>query len=305
MATMRRTLVIGWDVLVTMLVGTTLTAMVLGTIVLTFGVVGILALMVVARLATTTVAWPNPEVVAMRASVEQLLPPPPTASFVGATITTFYDGDRWRCVEYRTSATAQETRAYYERAKQAMFWGANDSYGFEGPDHVQRTRIAKDATITVRPWDLGALAGPGEIPRPSAFPQHGAFTATPPSQHLSVCYSYETWYFPETRTWPTRPRRPMVTVPWPDPAVVDLRERFERAYPPDPSWAFTGATLTRHPDGWRLLCVSYQTGISADDTRAYYERARRTRSGAWTQGTPELGKASVKATDGAVTVCPL
>src|SRR5687767_8784413 len=96
-AVVRRTLTEFWELVVMTLEGITFTALVVGAIFLTLGIVAILALVVVVRLATTTVEWPNSEVVAMRERVEQLLPPPPTFSFVGATITTPPDGDRWRC----------------------------------------------------------------------------------------------------------------------------------------------------------------------------------------------------------------
>lgn len=304
MTMVRRTLVISWGVLVMTLVGITLTVLVVGALVLIAVLLAGSILFVLAYLASTTVAWPNAEVVEMRSRLEQLMPPPPTASFVNATITTYYDGDRWRCVEYRTAATAQDTRTYYQRAKEAMLQGSGDTCGFDGPGLVPRIPMAKDATITVKPWDPGMFAAPGLFPGLSAFPQAGVFAGLPPSQHVSVCYSYEFWYWPETRNWPMRPRRPIMIAPWPDPSVVAERERVERAFPPDPSWTFTGATLTRHPDGWRQACVTYQTGVDADVARAHYQRAQRARSTAGAIDGPWLGKASVKATDGTVTLCP-
>jgi hypothetical protein len=282
-----------WDLTVMTLVGIVITALALGTL----GVVAVLLvgtlLFVVASMASTTITWPNAEVVEMRAKVEQILPPPPMAAFVTASIKTHFDGDRWRCVEYETETSPPDTHAYYERAKHLMRWGANDGSGFDGPYLVQQALVARDVTITVTPWIEGAPGVPG------------AFVTAVHLWRVSVCYSYETWAWPETHFWPMRTRRPIMITHWPDPDVVAMRERVESAYPPDPAWTFSGATLTRHPDGWRRICIAYDTGISADDTRAYYERAWRTAQLSTKAGMPLLGKASVKASDGAVTLCPL
>jgi hypothetical protein len=215
----------------------------------------------------------------MRERVEHLLPPPPTAAFVNATITIAYDGDRWKCVEYRGDATTQAIAAHYERAQRAMWWGANDGFGFDGPFLVQPAPSI-NARWTVTPWDQSTAA------------------ATPISKRISVCYEYE------FERWPVRSTRPDHIVHWPNPEVSAWRERVEQAYPPDPSWTFSNATMIARSDGYRWDCVTYTTGQSAQDGRDYYRRWLPAGANARTAGPPYLLPARMSATDGTVTICP-
>ena len=270
-----------WDVTVMMVVGTIASIALIGGLLLALALIGFGALFILARWNTTTLAWPNPEVVTMRERTERLLPPPPTATFVNATVTTYYDGDRWRCVEYETEASAEATRAYYARAIDTMRWGDNDGQGLDAPYGDGERLVANNVKASVTPWGTGVATIPGGTSR------------------VSLCYDYERWA-------PVKPRpRHTIYVYWPDASVVALQEKVERAYPPDAGWTFSGATLTRNPDGWRQLCISYETGVGELESRAYYERLTRDPTMRLEPGTPMMGKASVRARNGAVTICPL
>ena len=99
-----------------------ITMLSIGTIVLVIIGVPVLGFAIYARVNTTTAHWPDPDVVAMREGAEQQIPPPPASSFEDATITTYYDGDRWRCSQYKTTATPEDIRAYYDGHFRAFNW---------------------------------------------------------------------------------------------------------------------------------------------------------------------------------------
>lgn len=237
--------------------------------------VPVVGFVIFAWLSTTTNEWPHPRVSAMRERVELLLPPPPTATFVNATITTYFDGDQWRCVEYKTEASEQETNAYYDRAKQQMWWGANDGYGFDGPDLILPVPSIV-AYVSVTPWSAAAS----------------------PANRISVCYPYE------FMRWPKQFTRPDMIVSWPHPEVVAWREQVEQAYPPDPAWSFIGAAMITRPNGYHWDCMTYRTGLSASDGRAYYDRWLPGGSAPRRTTPPYLLPARMKSTDGTVTICP-
>jgi hypothetical protein len=255
------------------------TILVLGLTVLAIFGVPMLGLVTLARINTTTVEWPHAEVVAMRARLEQQFPPPPASSFDGASITTYYDGDKWKCVRYKSEASPADTRTFYEETFRAMQWAVSDGYGLDGPYTWQLSVIAMNGTVRLTPWDQGSAAR-------SASPAH----------RVAVCFTYESWL------WPKRAQTTTIAS-WPDPTVAAWREKVERAYPPDPSWSFSSATMIRRPSGDTSACITYQTGTSEPDARAYYRRWQGNGTLWRGPGEPYLGKSSISATEGAITVC--
>jgi hypothetical protein len=175
-AGIRRVLEIAWEVMVGIAVGTGVTALMFGIFVLIFIGVPLLGFAIFARLNTTTVEWPSPNVVAMREVAERQFPPPPASSFDSASITVYYDGDKWKCVRYKTDASAHQTRTYYEGIFQEMQWGVSDGHGRDGPYVWQLSVIAMNGTVRLTPWNEGV-----------------SVDRAPPPYRVAVCFAYESW----------------------------------------------------------------------------------------------------------------
>lgn len=190
----RRTLTIIWRATTRLLLAAGATVLIVVLTVLVTPGAPSLAFKFLANLPTTTVEWPNPDTVALRERTEQQFPPPPASSFETATITTYIDGDRWKCVRYKTDASAADTRAYYTKLLHEMKYGSGDGYGQDGPYTWQLSVIAMNGTVRLTTWD-------GRVPMESA----------PPPYRVAVCFTYEPWTYPKIERSPI----PTPMVFWP------------------------------------------------------------------------------------------